>query len=100
MAATSFDNAEYHNMFELLPADLDDETIQLVHDMKMEGALDASASRLLMIERLRRLEDFARIRGATRQTFQKICSARRVLGDTQGFGKVNVPFIADDRGMK
>lgn len=95
MAATSFYNAGHHEMSDLLPADLDDETIQLVHNMRMEGALDASASRIFMIERLRTLEDFMRVRGATRQVFQKISSARRILGDKYGFGKINVPFVAD-----
>ncbi|WP_238193408.1 hypothetical protein [Methylobacterium frigidaeris] len=93
VAATSFYNAGHYEMSDLLPADLDDETIQLVHDMRMEGALDAGASRLFMIDRLRRSEDFMRVRGATRQDFQKISSARRILGDKGGFGKIKVPFL-------
>jgi hypothetical protein len=69
VAATSFYNARHHEMSDLLPADLDDETIRLVHNMRMEGTLDASASRIFMIERLRILEDFMRVRGATRKAF-------------------------------
>ncbi|WP_156312179.1 hypothetical protein [Methylobacterium platani] len=83
------------DMTDLLPADLDAETIKLISDMQMDGVLDESATRSMMIERLRRLEDFARANGSTRQIFQKISSARRLLGDKEDFGKILAPFVAD-----
>ncbi|MGX9981571.1 hypothetical protein [Methylobacterium fujisawaense] len=42
----------------------------------------------LMVERLQRMEDEARLGEINRQTLQPIMSARRVLGDRMAFGPV------------
>ena len=49
----------------------------------------------LMVERLRRREEEARLEGAGRQTLQRIMSARRVLGDRLDFGRVKTPFASE-----
>ncbi len=41
-----------------------------------------------MVGRLRRMEDKARLDGADRQTFQRIISGRRVLGDGADLGPI------------
>lgn len=61
--------------------DLDDHTVWLVQQLVSNGSTSAEAATALTIEKLRRLEDLARNAGADRQTFQRILSARRVLGD-------------------
>jgi hypothetical protein len=53
---------------------------QLLHGEGIHGR-DAAVSRI--IEDLRRLEEEASFVGASRQTFQKIASARRLLGDKE-----------------
>jgi len=42
----------------------------------------------LMVERLRRMEDEARLDGADRQTLQRIMSGRRLLGDRADLGPI------------
>ncbi|MFJ7441533.1 hypothetical protein ACIQW5_28435 [Methylorubrum thiocyanatum] len=53
------------------------------------GAPDASVC--LTIERLRRLEEEARLGDGDRQTLQKLVSARRLLGDQADLGKPTSP---------
>lgn len=48
-----------------------------------------------MVERLRRLEEEARLEGAGRQTLQKLMSARRVLGDDMALGGPPAAFTAE-----
>ncbi|MBB2960973.1 hypothetical protein [Methylobacterium sp. R2-1] len=62
---------------------LDRETVLLAQLLLGEGihGRDAAVSRI--IEDLRRLEEEASFAGASRQTFQKIASARRLLGDKE-----------------
>lgn len=77
-----------------MDTNIDDETMGLVQAL----AADADVSGAVvghLVERLRRLEEEARLGGAGRQTLQKIMSARRVLGDRADFGKVRVPFGVD-----
>ena len=52
---------------------------------------DGEAARR-MVERLRRLEASERTRGGSRQTLQRIMSARRLLGDTADLGPYARPF--------
>ena len=73
---------------------IDDETIGLVQRLAGE-AQGSHAATGLLVERLRRLEDEARLKGAGRQTLQKIMSARRVLGDRVDFGRVQAPFATE-----
>lgn len=75
--------------------DLDDHTAWLVQQLAMAGPASAEAATALTIEKLRRLEDLARNARTDRQAFQKILSARRVLGDRQDLGAS--PFIAQDK---
>jgi hypothetical protein len=65
------------------PVALDRETDLLAQLLLGEGVhgRDAAVSRI--IEDLRRLEEEASFAGASRQTFQKIASARRLLGDKE-----------------
>ena len=74
--------------------DLDDHTAWLVQQLVSNGPTSAEAATALTIEKLRRLEDLARNSGANRQAFQKILSARRVLGDHADLGRI--PVFADD----
>jgi hypothetical protein len=74
--------------------DLDDHTAWLVQQLVSNGPTSAEAATALTIEKLRRLEDLARNSGADRQAFQKILSARRVLGDHADLGRI--PSFADD----
>jgi hypothetical protein len=74
--------------------DLDDHTAWLVQQLVSNGPTSAEAATALTIEKLRRLEDLARNCGADRQAFQKILSARRVLGDHADLGRT--PAFADD----
>jgi hypothetical protein len=48
-----------------------------------------------MVERLRRLEEEARLEGAGRQTLQKLMSARRVLGDRMALGQLPAAFAPE-----
>jgi hypothetical protein len=68
--------------------DLDDHTAWLVQHLAIAGPASAEAATALTIEKLRRLEDLARRAGTDRQAFQKILSARRVLGDHADLGRV------------
>lgn len=67
-------------------ADVDGETAWLVQQLAQEGPERRDAATVLTIEKLRRLEDLARNAGTSRQAFQKIVSARRVLGDHAELG--------------
>ena len=49
------------------------------------------ASVCLTVERLRRLEEEARLGSGDRQTLQKLASARRILGDRHDLGKPTSP---------
>ena len=74
-----------------MSTNIDDETTCLVQTLAGDaGRSEAAAS--LLVERLRRLEEEARLQGAGRQALQKIMSARRVLGDRADFGLVQGPF--------
>lgn len=75
--------------------DLDDHTAWLVQQLARNGPVSAQAATALTIEKLRRLEDLARNAGADRQAFQKILSARRVLGDHADLGRAPI-FDEDD----
>src|SRR4051794_13859878 len=79
---------------EASPADIDDHTAWLIQQIALNGPHSADAATALTIEKLRRLEDLARNAGASRQAFQKIVSARRVLGDRASLGQV--PAFAED----
>ncbi len=72
----------------VLIADVDVETAWLVQQLAQDGPERRDAATILTIEKLRRLEDLARNAGTTRQAFQKIVSARRVLGDHADLGPV------------
>lgn len=76
------------------PIDLDDHTAWLVLQLVSNGPTSAEAATALTVEKLRRLEDLARNAGAGRQAFQKILSARRVLGDRADLGRTS-PFTDD-----
>ena len=73
-----------------MSAYIDEETTWLVRTLA-ENADPSSAAVGHLVERLRRLEEEARLEGASRQTLQKIMSARRVLGDGMDFGGVQAP---------
>ncbi|KAA0111683.1 hypothetical protein CIW48_30755 [Methylobacterium sp. P1-11] len=75
--------------------DLDDHTAWLVQQLARNGPVSAQAATAPTIEKLRRLEDLARNAGADRQAFQKILSARRVLGDHADLGRAPI-FDEDD----
>jgi hypothetical protein len=75
-------------------ADIDDHTAWLIQQIAINGPHSADAATALTIEKLRRLEDLARNAGTNRQAFQKIVSARRVLGDRSDLGRVP-PFAED-----
>lgn len=68
---------------DVTPVVLDREIDLLAQLLLGEGVpgRDAAVSRI--IEDLRRLEEEASFTGASRQTFQKIASARRLLGDKE-----------------
>jgi hypothetical protein len=51
------------------------------------------ASVCLTVERLRRLEEAARLGDGDRQTLQKLASARRILGDQLDLGKAASPAV-------
>lgn len=74
---------------------LDDETAVLIQALVEDArAPDAAVDR--MVERLRRLEEEARLEGTDRQTLQKLASARRLLGDSVEVGPgVRVPPAPD-----
>ncbi|MHC2017775.1 hypothetical protein [Methylobacterium sp. CM6247] len=73
--------------------DIDFEMASLVQELSAEAVEDRGAAALITTERLRRLEDEARCSGTSRQAFQKIASARRLLGDKAHFGPLNGPFL-------
>ena len=77
-----------------MSANIDDETTWLVQTLA-DDADAPSAAVGLLVERLRRLEEEARLERAGRQTLQKIMSARRVLGDRIDFGRVEAPFAPE-----
>ena len=57
------------------------------------------ASVCLTVERLRRLEEEARLGDGDRQTLQKLASARRILGDRLDLGKTaSSAALAPSRG--
>lgn len=74
-----------------MSANIDDETIWLVQTLAEDAGRSEAATGLL-VERLRRLEEQARLEGAGRQALQKIMSARRLLGDWADLGVVQKPF--------
>ncbi|CAO4155446.1 hypothetical protein [Methylorubrum extorquens] len=65
------------------PVALDRETDLLAQLLLGEGVHGRYAAVSRIIEDLRRLEEEASFAGASRQTFQKIASARRLLGDKE-----------------
>lgn len=74
--------------------DISKETSALVRVLAEEA--DTSGATVCgMVEHLRRLEDQARLEGASRQALQKIMSARRVLGDRLDFGRAKAPFAPE-----
>jgi len=75
--------------------DIDQETSSLVQELSAEDIQNRSVASLVTTERLRRLEDEARCSGTSRQAFQKIASARRLLGDRAHFGPFDGPFLND-----
>ncbi|AYO83192.1 hypothetical protein EBB05_13580 [Methylobacterium brachiatum] len=72
----------------------DDEITWLVLTLAEEADVSGAAVGL-MVERLRRMEDEARLGGADSQTLQRIMSGRRVLGDRVDFGLA--PRVPGDR---
>lgn len=75
--------------------DIDDDTASLVQALSAEAPQDRGVAALVTAERLRRLEDEARCSGTSRRAFQKIASARRLLGDRAHFGPFNGPFLRE-----
>ncbi|WP_455989191.1 hypothetical protein [Methylorubrum extorquens] len=65
------------------PVSLDGETDLLAQLLLGRGVYGRDAAVSRIIEDLRRLEEEASFAGASRQTFQKIASARRLLGDKE-----------------
>jgi hypothetical protein len=74
---------------------LDDAMAGLVQALAEDAdAPDAAVDR--MVERLRRMEEAAKLGGSDRQTLQKLASARRVLGDPVEVGpSLRVPLVPD-----
>ncbi|GJD92376.1 hypothetical protein BHAOGJBA_5930 [Methylobacterium hispanicum] len=74
---------------------LDDATAGLVQALAEDAdAPNAAVDR--MVERLRRMEEAAKLGGSDRQTLQKLASARRVLGDPVEVGPaLRVPLVPD-----
>ncbi|HEX8413145.1 MAG TPA: hypothetical protein VF637_04585 [Sphingomicrobium sp.] len=81
---------QHENGFEL-----DHATSSFIVALATEKADHPSTAALLTIERLRRLEEDARCLGTTRQTLQKIRSARRLLGDRAEYRRFEGPYLAD-----
>ncbi|AWN38466.1 hypothetical protein [Methylobacterium radiodurans] len=77
--------------------DIDPETAWLVQRLVREGSVFGDTATILTIEKLRRLEDLARRAGTSRQAFQKIASARRILGDHAELGPI--PDFMGDADM-
>ena len=75
------------------PIDIDRETTALVLELQSEAPERRGVSAAVTIEQLRRLEEEARCAGTSRQAFQKITSARRLLGDRVHFGPFNGPYL-------
>ncbi|GJD96115.1 hypothetical protein [Methylobacterium iners] len=76
------------------PFELDAATSSFVIGLAAEKTDRPSTAALLTIEHLRRLEEEVRSAGTTRQTLQKISSARRILGDHAELGHFKGPFRA------
>lgn len=74
-----------------MSTNIDDETTGLVRTLAGEPE-GSDAAVALMVERLRRMEEEARLGGVSRQALQKIMSARRVLGDPTDLGTVPTAF--------
>src|SRR4051794_17943539 len=66
--------------------DVDQEADSLLRDIERDKRNQSGTAALVAIEKLRRLEHLARCAGGSRQTFQKILSARRILGDSADLG--------------
>lgn len=75
--------------------DVDRETTALVAQLLTEAPEDRGVAGAVTVERLRRLEEEARCSGTSRQAFQRITSARRLLGDQVHFGPFKGPFLND-----
>ena len=75
--------------------DIDHETASLVQQLSIEAHHERGAAASVTAERLRRLEEEARFAGTSRQAFQKITSARRLLGDEARFEPFKGPFLAE-----
>ena len=75
--------------------DIDRETAALVVELRSEAPEGRVVAAAVTVEQLRRLEEQARCSGTSRQAFQKITSARRLLGDRVHFGPFNGPYLND-----
>ena len=75
--------------------DIDHETASLVQQLSTEAHNEPGAASFVTAERLRRLEEEARFSGTSRQAFQKISSARRLLGDKAHFEPFKGPFLLE-----
>lgn len=73
---------------------IDAETTAMVRTLAADGGPPGAAVGQL-VERLRRLEEEARLEGAGRQTLQKLMSARRVLGDRMVLGRFPAAFAPE-----
>ncbi|KAB1075904.1 hypothetical protein [Methylobacterium soli] len=75
--------------------EIDLEMAALVQALSQDKPQSGGAAALMAIEQLRRLEEEARSSGVSRQAFQRIASARRLLGDRANFGTFEGPFLPD-----
>lgn len=73
---------------------IDDETTWLVEALAKDPQASEAAVGL-MVERLRRLEEAARLEGASRQMLQRLMSARRVLGDRVDLASAGTRYAPD-----
>jgi hypothetical protein len=73
---------------------MDAKTAAMVQTLAEDGGPPGAAVSQ-MVERLRRLEEEARLAGAGRQTLQKLMSARRVLGDRIVLGQFPAAFAPE-----
>lgn len=96
LAAPVVDDAYLRPRLEAFPntairmtQDTDDMITKLVQALAADPDVSGAISGR-MIERLRRMEDEARLNGTDRQTLQRIMSARRVLGDWTEFETARV----------
>ena len=76
-------------------SELDHDTALFVAELAADATGVPSTAALLTIEHLRRLEETARSAGTSRQSLQKIMSARRVLGDRDDFGRFRGSYLSD-----